>query len=289
METITLPLKYKDTTIYCWYVPPPIVKGLVVLVHGFGEHSGRYFPEVVPTLLDINMAVISYDNFGHGQSGGKRGDCPSYGALMGLLDAVVAKGKALVPDTPIFLYGHSMGGNLVLNYALRSKVKLKGVVASSPYLKLAFQPPKWKMTLGKAMLRLLPHVTLSAGLDPSGISRIPEEVEQYKQDPYIHDRVSPMFSFPVMAAGQWAIDHAAHLKTPTLLLHGTGDRIIDYKGTQGFHKNAAVTTLQLMEGGYHELHKDLCRKEVLQIISNWMKKSDYISILPKDSNGKGKN
>ncbi|MCM4166451.1 Monoacylglycerol lipase [Arenibacter antarcticus] len=272
METITLPLKYKDTPIYCWYVPPPIIKGIVILVHGFGEHSGRYFPNVVPTFLKANMAVISYDNIGHGNSGGKRGDCPSYGALLELLHLVVVKGKALVPNTPIFLYGHSMGGNLVLNYALRSKVDLKGVIATSPYLKLAFQPPKWKMVLGKAMLGLFPHITLASGLSPTGISRIPEEVEHYRQDPLVHDRVSPMYSFPVMDAGQWAIDHASQLKTETLLLHGTGDKIIDYKGTESFHNKASVTTLELLEGGYHELHNDLCRKEVLLIISTWLKK-----------------
>lgn len=271
METITLPLKYKDTPIYCWYVPPPTIKGIVILVHGFGEHSGRYFLDVVPALLKANMAVIGYDNFGHGNSGGKRGDCPSYGALLGLLDMVVAKGKSLVPNSAVFLYGHSMGGNLVLNYALRSKVNIKGVVVTSPYLKLAFQPPKWKMKLAKAMLGLWPHITLSSGLDPSGISRIPEEVENYKRDPLVHDKVSPMYSLPVMAAGQWAIDHASRLKPETLLLHGTGDKIVDYKATENFHNKASVTTLKLINGGFHELHKDICSKEVLQIISNWLK------------------
>ncbi|WP_026811636.1 alpha/beta hydrolase [Arenibacter latericius] len=271
METITLPLKYKDTPIYCWYVAPAVIKGLVVLVHGFGEHSGRYFTDVVPALLKVNMAVIGYDNFGHGQTEGKRGDCPSYGDLMGLLDMVIAKGKSVVPGTPVFLYGHSMGGNLVLNYGLRSKSPLKGIVASSPYLKLAFQPPKWKMILGKAIMGIFPHITMSSGLDPEGISRIPEEVEHYKQDPLGHDKVSPMFAFPMIAAGQWAIDNSSKLKTKTLLLHGTGDKIIDYRGTQDFHNNASVTTLELFEGGYHELHKDLCRKEVLQKISDWFK------------------
>lgn len=271
METITLPLKYKDTPIYCWYVPPPIIKSVVVLVHGFGEHSGRYFTDIVPALLKMNTAVIGYDHIGHGNSGGKRGDCPSYGALLRLLHMVIAKVKALVPDTPIFLYGHSMGGNLVLNYGIRSKADLKGIVASSPYLKLAFAPPNWKMKLGKALLGIFPHITLSSGIEPAGMSRIPQEVEYYMKDPLVHDKISPMYSFPVMEAGEWAIENAAQLGIATLLLHGTGDKITNYRATEQFHNNSSVSTLKLIDGGYHELHKDTCSKEVILLITNWIK------------------
>lgn len=271
MDLINLPLKYKDTPIYCWHVQPGIPKGIVVLVHGFGEHSGRYLSEVVPQLLDAHLAVIGYDHIGHGRSGGKRGHCPSYEALLFILHQVILKAKSIYPDKPLFLYGHSMGGNLVLNYALRSTIDMRGVIATSPYLRLAFHPPKWKMILGKWMLKLFPAITLSSGLDPGGISRIPEEVERYLADPLVHDKVSPMFSFPVMEAGEWAIKHAHLLKTETLLLHGTGDRIIDYKGTESFHENATVTTLKLKDGAYHELHNDVCRDEVLLTITTWLK------------------
>ena len=271
MDLITLPLKYRDTSIYCWHVQPGIPKGTVVLVHGFGEHSGRYLSEVVPQLLKTKLAVIGYDNIGHGKSGGKQGHCPNYEALMYILHQAILKGRSIYPDKPIFLYGHSMGGNLVLNYVLRSRVGIQGVVATSPYLRLAFKPPKWKMLLGKFMLGLFPGITLSSGLDPSAISRLPEEVDRYIADPLVHDRVSPMFSFPIMEAGEWAIDHAHLLKTEALLLHGTGDRIIDFKGTESFHGKASVTTLKLIDGAYHELHNDTCRDEVLLSITAWLK------------------
>ncbi len=242
------------------------------MVHGSGEHSGRYMENVIPMLLSTGLAVVFYDNFGHGKSGGKQGHCPSYDALLRLLEKVIEKASFLFPKAPQFLYGHSMGGNLVLNYALRNTTQLRGVIASSPYLRLGFQPPKWKMVLGKALLNIWPSLTLSSGLDPNGISRIPGEVEKYNSDPLIHDLVSPMFSFPVMDAGEWAIANASSLSVETLLIHGTEDPIIDFKGTEEFYENSNTTTLNLIEGGYHELHHDICEEEVLNIIQNWLRK-----------------
>ena len=258
--------------VYALHTQPDMVLGVLVLVHGFGEHSGRYLHTVIPRLVSASFAVITYDNVGHGKSSGKRGHCPSYNALLDILGRVVAKAQEIYPNAPLFLYGHSMGGNLVLNYALRRDTKIAGVVATSPYLRLAFQPPKWKMVLGKLMLKIMPSLTLPSGLDPNGISRIPEEVVKYKNDPLVHDKVSPMFSFPVMDAGEWGIANASQLAVDTLLLHGTADPIIDYTATQEFHQNSNKTTLKLFEGGFHELHNDLCSEEMLDEIVGWLKK-----------------
>ncbi|WP_273567027.1 alpha/beta hydrolase [Maribacter halichondriae] len=259
-----------STKIQGFHTKPENPKAVIVLVHGFGEHSGRYLENVVPMLLDSGLAVVMYDNIGHGKSSGNRGHCPSYKSLLDILDLTIQKAVELYPKLPIFLYGHSMGGNLILNYALRREPKIKGIVATSPYLRLAFQPPQWKMILGKALLNILPSITMPSGLDPNGISRIPEEVEKYKSDQLVHDKVSPMYSFPIIEAGEWAIAHAGALRVETLLLHGTGDPIIDYRGTEEFHKNATETTLKLFEDGYHELHNDLCKEEMLETVKKWL-------------------
>ena len=230
-------LEINNSRIYGSYIQPTEIKGVVVLVHGFGEHLGRYKDSVVPMLMNSKFAVVAYDNIGHGKSGGKRGHCPNYEALLDILDLMIVKTGSLFPNTPLFLYGHSMGGNLVLNYALRYNAELKGIIASSPYLRLGFEPPKWKMVLGKLMLKIWPSITLPSGLDPNGISRIKEEVEKYKSDPLVHDKVSPMYSFPIIDAGKWAIANASKLKVATLLIHGTGDPIIDYHGSQEFKQH----------------------------------------------------
>lgn len=252
-------------------VEPKVVQGVVVLVHGFGEHSGRYRESVIPMLTDLGLGVVTYDNIGHGKSGGKRGHCPSYEALLDVLAAVIDKTKELHYEKPIFLYGHSMGGNLVLNYVLRRKGAFAGLVATSPYLRLSFEPPKWKIVLGKMMLKIMPLMTLPSGLDANGISRIPEEVAKYQNDSLIFDAVSPMYSFPVMDAGEWAVANAHTLNCEALLLHGTGDQIIDHTATIEFHQKASNTTLKLYKDGYHELHHDLCKETMLEDIRKWLK------------------
>ncbi|MBT8184300.1 MAG: lysophospholipase [Eudoraea sp.] len=251
---------------------PDKPRGVIVIVHGFGEHSGRYKEMVIPALLHEGLAVVIYDNIGHGTSGGKRGHCPNYGALLEILEKVIAKANSLFTGLPLFLYGHSLGGNLVLNFALEKPHSIKAIVASSPYLRLAFTPPKWKLLLGNMMRYVLPSITLSSGLDPKGISGIPEEVEKYLQDPLIHDKVSPMYSIPVIRAGEQAIARADQLTVPTLLVHGSDDPIIAPEGSEEFHKNAKTTTLVLFKGGYHELHNDFCAGEFLETVRNWLRK-----------------
>lgn len=271
METTDFKFQKDGCEIYGFHTQPENVTGVMVLVHGFGEHSGRYKNNVIPMLTTSGFAVVTYDNIGHGKSSGKRGHCQSYTFLLDILSDVIEKAQVFYPNTPLYLYGHSMGGNLVLNYALRRAAKITGIVATSPYLRLAFQPPKWKMLLGKFMLKIMPSITLPSGLDPHGISRILTEVEKYKDDPLVHDKVSPMFSFPIMDAGDWAIENASKLTIDTLLVHGTADQIIDHKATQEFHQNSNKTTLKLFEGGFHELHYDLCSEEMLTDITSWLK------------------
>lgn len=268
MQEIAFTNQMHDHEIYGFHVQPETVKGIVVLVHGFGEHSGRYKEAVIPMLVKANFAVLCYDNIGHGASGGKRGHCSGYAVLQAVLEEHIQLAKSIYSNIPLYLYGHSMGGNLVLNYALRKTTQLSGIVATSPYLRLAFQPPKWKMVLGKMMMAS--SITLPSGLDPKGISRIAAEVEKYSKDPMVHDKVSPAYSFPIMEAGEWAIANAHKLICNTLLLHGTGDQIIDHKATQEFHQNSTQTSLKLYEGGYHELHYDRCKDEMLSDINSWL-------------------
>ncbi|MEJ2585670.1 MAG: alpha/beta fold hydrolase, partial [Robiginitalea sp.] len=136
--------------------------------------------------------------------------------------------------------------------------------------RLAFRPPGWKWQLGKVLQRIAPHITLPAGLDPKGISRDPREVSAYQEDPLIHDRVSPAYSFPVIEAGEWALANASKLTVPTLILHGTSDPIIDPEGSRLFDQKAPGTTLFEIEGGYHELHHDLDRDRYFKAIDKWL-------------------
>ncbi|MDM9632137.1 alpha/beta hydrolase [Robiginitalea aurantiaca] len=247
----------------------------ILLIHGFGEHSGRYLKEVAPFFNRHGFSVLGFDLIGHGKSGGKRGHCQGYQQLMGLTKKGYHKLRSRYPELPLLLYGHSMGGNLALNFVLRGFGKPEGVIASSPYLRLAFNPPAWKWKLGKLLSRIAPSATVPSGLDPAGISRDPEEVLKYKADPLIHDKVSPTFSFPVIEAGEWAIQNAHNLDVPTLILHGTADPIIDPHGSRDFHAGATSTHLELLEDGYHELHHDLERERYFEAMHIWLESHTF--------------
>ncbi len=253
-----------------WQAKTPI-KAVIILVHGMGEHIGRYERNVIPHLLKNGYTVVGYDQFGHGKTKGKRGHNPNFDAVLSCVTEVIVKSKKLFNGVPLFLYGHSMGGNVVLNYVLRRKHPFKGVIATSPFLRLAFQPQALKLAVGKLLYKIAPGLTMSNELNPDDISRIPEEVLAYVNDPLVHDKISPNYSIKFIETGQWALEHAQDLQVNTLLLHGTGDKIIDHKATKEFANNSnGPSSIKLFEGSYHELHNDLCRDEMLSTITNWL-------------------
>ncbi len=263
-----------NTLFFGSYFQPETVKAVVVLIHGMGEHSKRYEKDVIPYFNQNSIAVLTYDQFGHGKTLGKRGHNPSFEAVLDCVHFMLEKAKELFGDKPTFLYGHSMGGNVAINFGLRRENSLTGIIATSPFLRLAFEPPAWKLFLGKIMLKIAPSMTMNSGLEVAAISRDKNEIEAYKNDPLVHDKVSGNYSLVFMETGEWAIKNAQKLKLPMLLLHGTGDRLTNYKASEEFEKNANKNVnLKLYEGAYHELHHDYVKQEVLKDIVTWIFKT----------------
>ncbi len=259
------------TTLHGQSYSPKTTSAVIILVHGLGEHSKRYEREVVPALLNNSMAVISYDQFGHGQSKGKRGHHPGFSFLLDSIDQMIHKASELFHEKPVFLYGHSMGGNLVINYCLRRSSILKGLIVTSPFLRIAFEPPQWKMAFGKIIDKILPSLTMPSDLDVTAISRDEDEIAAYQLDPLVHDRVSTGYSLEIMKNGEWAIEHANELKLPMLLLHGTSDRLTSSVASEEFANKSGQVQLILFENAYHELHHDLDKDKVLEKIISWIK------------------
>ncbi|NCT10861.1 MAG: alpha/beta hydrolase [Flavobacteriia bacterium] len=258
-----------NTNFFGQYWEAHNTKAVIVLAHGMGEHSSR-FQHVAEKLLENNFSVVAFDHFGHGKTAGKRGHNPSFDAVLESIQKTIEKAEILFPEKPIFLYGHSMGGNSVINFALRKSHNLKGVIATSPFLKLAFQPPIIKLALGKLLQKIAPSITLGNELNPNHLSRDEKEVEKYKNDALVHNKISPNFSITFIESGKWAIENGNRLTVPMLILHGTDDKIIDYRGSEEFAKNAVNATLKLYKGGYHELQNDLCKDEMLQDVVDWL-------------------
>ena len=249
----------------------PDPKAAVLIVHGMGEYGSRYERFVIPRLLENGLCVISYDQFGHGSIPGKKGHHPGYEYLLESIDRCLDKSKQTFGDLPIVLYGHSMGGNVSLNYILDRPKKITGAVISSPFLRLSFEPPAWKLALGRILGKILPSVTLANEIDAGAISQIPEEVEAYLNDPLIHDRVSPAYSIAFMEKGKQVIERAREISIPMLLLHGTADQLTDHRASEELAEKAGNHVEYFeVEDGYHELHHDLKRQEVMNHILSWI-------------------
>jgi len=262
-----------NTKFYGQYFQPKIVNAVVVLIHGMGEHSKRYEKHVIPFYNQNSIGVLTYDQLGHGLTEGKRGHNPGFEAVLDCVRAMLEKANNIFGDKPTFLYGHSMGGNVAINYVLRRENHLSGVIATSPFLRLAFDPPSWKITLGKALQKITPSITMANELELEAISRDLNEVEAYRKDPWIHDQISPNYSIVFMETGEWAIEHTGQLSIPMLLMHGTGDRLTSYKASKDFADKAGKKVeLQLFDNAYHELHNDLIKKEVLENMIMWINK-----------------
>ena len=250
--------------------PDETPRAVVCLVHGLGEHSGRY-AHVGKAFVEAGFVLTGFDVRGHGKSGGPRGHTPSYDALMDDIDLFIHLVAGRYPGLPRFLYGHSLGGNFVINFALRCRPELVGVIATGPWLKLAFQPASSKVMLGKIMNNILPGFSQASGLDTRALSHDPEVVNAYENDPLVHDKISARLFLNVFESGLWALDHAAEIPLPLLLMHGGADRIISLEASRQFAASAGdKVTLRIWDGSYHEIHNEPEQGEVFTVMIDWM-------------------
>jgi acylglycerol lipase len=252
---------------------PAQAKAVVCIVHGFAEHGGR-FVHVAERLDREGYAVLAIDQFGHGKSEGPRGYSPSLDASMDAIKNLLAEADKRFPGVPKFLYGHSMGGNMVLNYLLRRQPKINGAVATAPWLKLGFDPPAFKLFLAKVMKNIYPKWPEKADLDTSVLSHDKEEVRKYETDPLVHNTARAGTFFDTYNAGQWAIEHASELTVPLIILHGTDDKLISHGGSVEFAKTAPknLFTFISLPGYYHEIHNEPAaeREKVFVEIIGWL-------------------
>ena len=253
-----------------WQPANASVIGSVCLIHGLGEHSSRY-THVAHALSKIGLATLTFDHYGHGQSGGKRGHIPSYNAYLDDIARLLTEARQRVAHRPIFLYGHSLGGNLVLNYALRRQPELAGIIASSPWLKLTHPPPVAHIKMAQLTNRITPSFTLRTDVRPEAISRDPVSVTTYATDPLIHNRCSVRLFTECYQAGLWALEHAPQFSLPLLIFHGSADQITCPQASRQFADAVSGDcTFKLWDNLYHETHNEPEKHEVLQFVTRWL-------------------
>lgn len=246
-------------------------KGLVVIVHGQGEHSGRY-EGVAEQMTAAGLTVVSYDLQGHGRSEGKRGHLNAMSAAVDDVLRVIEEACDRHPNTPVFLYGHSMGGNIAFNTALSKKPEIYGLILSSPWLRLAFKPPKIKEWAGRALAKIAPAMPVSSGLKPEDLFRPSElDIPPIQNDPLCHTTITPRAFLEVEKAGEWALRNASELHVPLLLLHGDADRVTSYEASKQLAESLGNKCDWFSKpGGLHELHNDKDGKVTVGYIVDWI-------------------
>lgn len=254
-----------------WLPEGAAAKACVLIIHGHGEHGERY-NHVAEKMTDAGFAVVVYDLLGHGRSEGKRGHMSAMSAAIDDALRVMDDIQENHGDLPIIVYGHSMGGNIALNCALRRKPDIAGLILSSPWLRLAFKPPAVKEWIGKAVARILPTLSMSTGLKERDLFRPSDlNIPSMTEDSLSHTTITPRAYLEVQQAGEWALKHAEELQAPLLLLHGSGDNITSFDASAGLARKLVDRCEWIpCEDGRHELHNDVGSGEVIDRMIVWI-------------------
>ena len=255
-----------------WCAEKP--RALIAVVHGLGEHSGRYAALAEP-LVKAGYTVVALDLPGHGEAGGPRGDFNTWITVRDSAVPAMFTASRGLPGQPMelprVLLGHSLGALMALDYAIAHPRGLLALVASAPALKSA-PPPGWKLALAQVSRVMSPSAGFPDGLDESGMSRDPEVLAQRKNDPLMHHKISPRLYFALVEARERVMRDAHRLQVPTLLLHGAADRVAEPKGSLEFCGAAphGMTRLLTLKDGYHEVFNDLTRGEAIKDLVAWL-------------------
>jgi len=258
-----------------WTLPEP--RGRVLLLHGLGEHSGRY-EAVAGAIRAAGFDVFAFDQRGHGGSDGPRGDTPHAEAWLEDVAVAIDALRTAPANLPLILLGHSLGGLVASRFVAGGLQaprpawwrEVDALVLSSPAL-AADTTPVQRLLLAVAG-RLAPHLAVNNGLRPAWISRDPAVVAAYVADPRVHDRITPALARFTLDGGAWVRSRAARWVTPTLLLWAGSDRCVRAEGSAEFAASAppGVVESHAFAALAHEIFNEPERDEVLAVLQRWL-------------------
>ncbi len=248
-------------------------KAACVVIHGLGEHSGRY-EALAHDLTGRGFSVWVLDLRGHGRSQGRRGDCRSVGEYTADMDLLMDKVREATPTLPRILIGHSLGGLLTLRYAVEHPEKIKAVAVSSPALRLALKLPKIKVALAECLDRVAPLTPIPNGVNPRLLSHNPEVVQRYRSDPLVDRVITARCAILLREAMRESSALAARLRIPCLILQAGNDAICDADAAGEFAEAAPQRLIEFRryDGLYHEIFNEPERDRVIDDLCRWMEK-----------------
>jgi alpha-beta hydrolase superfamily lysophospholipase len=247
------------------------MSALVIMVHGIGEHSGCY-EYLAEKFTRHSVGFLAFDLRGHGSSPGIRGHA-SIQLIMDDLQAIVETMQQKFPDIPIILFGHSMGGQIVLSCAGDSNIKVQGVIASSPWLKLVRPPSLWLVWLAQWASHVVPWLTVRTGIRADQLSQDGDRIKSTKKDPLLHKRISIKLFSDLWTNSKILLRNKIRLNIPCLLMHGTADTLVSYKTSKSFAKrNRKFIYLKSWYKMRHDLLHDAGNEVVFRYVIHWLSK-----------------
>lgn len=253
------------------WIPDKPPEAVVCLVHGLGEHSGRY-DHVGRALADADMALLGFDLRGHGRSDGKRGHTPSYGHLLDDMRLFLDEAESRFPKAPRFMYGHSLGGTLILLFCLEREPSIHGVIATGTLFHPGFQPPRFKVLAGRLLSRIVPTLEMTNEINPDHLSHDPAVVRAYTSDPLVHNLISVRAGTEMLDTGASILKRGRELTVPLLIMHAADDRLTSMPDSREFAAQVSGDcTLKIWDGLFHEIHNEPEKAQVLDYMIRWIK------------------
>lgn len=249
-------------------------RALIVIVHGYCEHSGRY-GHVVRRLVDEGYAVYAFDLVGHGRSPGARAFVRSFSEYLSDLETYLTRVGEKEPGKPLFILGHSLGGAIAALFAIDKKTGISGLILSGPLLKLPGNVSPFFIRLASLIGRILPKLLIENKVSPAMLSHDSKIVEDYINDPLVHHGGMPAGSARAINCALKRIQNGmAGITLPLLIMHGTDDRLADVSGSKELYRSARSTdkTLRLYDGFYHEILNEPGKEKPINEIIAWLNK-----------------
>jgi alpha-beta hydrolase superfamily lysophospholipase len=273
IESIRILESESTTKIYfVHHIPAGIVKAVVVLVHGLGEHIRRY-DEQLFYFNERGVAVMGADLIGHGRTEGQRGSWISMESNYKIIKELITLAHEEYPNLPVYLYGHSMGGNIAARYCVLKNPSIQGLILTGPAIKTPKDLPYFMVKGVLAAPAWIKNIRISNGLNLKSLCSVEAVVSQYLSDPLVHNRIS-------LGAGATIFENAYSLLNdswtppyPVLLMHGAQDQITLPAGTESLKNHWGTgAELKIWTGMLHEIHNEKEKLKVWQSMLDWLER-----------------
>lgn len=256
--------------LYCCSWIPNDPRRVVIIVHGLGEHSGRY-SKVAYKLNEAEAAVFSFDLRGHGKSSGPRGHIESFRTIFSDIDTVADRCRDLIGGLPVFIYGHSLGGGIALAKRRFDTRPYAGYIVTSPWLTLVHPPSALLAGASKVLASVIPSLSVPSNLDTSQLSTDARIEEAYIKDPLVHGKISLATVTEGLKYGKLLLDAPAVPGPPLFLAHGRQDGICSLEASRAINAKDPLAVKYLELDGRHELHNEpACFDILMEAITDFI-------------------